>query len=245
MIQELPENPSKILRNAISALNQGKYKKSKLLAYIEIKKNPDNYFALCCYSNSLYFLGGKDNDKMATKYYIKAIKLNLNHPLAHLGLGRLHHTNAMKIHKDYKMFPGGSDMMFLDELAPEKYFEEKHSINVKGFADEECGNRELAISELEKAALFMNEKEIKVELLNMAADLKCIINNEEGIKAYKEIIKIDSTNIQSHFNIAGCYAAIGKKEKAIEEYNFIKTEAPDLVDKLEDIFSEYGLQIEE
>jgi tetratricopeptide (TPR) repeat protein len=245
MIQELPENPSKILRNAISALNQGKYKKSKLLAYIEIKTNPDNYFALCCCANSLYFLGGKDNDKIATKYYIKAIKLNLNHPLAHLGLGRLHHTNAMKIHKDYKMFPGGSDMMFLDELAPEKYFEEKHSIIVKGFADEECGNRELAISELEKAALFMGEKEIKVELLNMAADLKCIINNEEGIKAYKEIIKIDYKNIQSHFNIAGCYAAIGNKKKAIEEYNFIKIEAPDLVVELEDIFSEYSLQIEE
>ena len=245
MIQELPENPSKILKNAISALNQGKYKKSKLLAYIEIKKNPDNYFALCCYANSLYLLGGKDNDKIATKYYIKAIKLNLNYPLAHLGLGRLHHTNAIKIHKDYKMFPGGSDMMFLDELAPEKYFEEKHSINVKGFADEECGNRELAISELEKAALFMGEKEIKVELLNMAADLKCIINNKEGIKAYKEIIKIDSTNIQSHFNIAGCYAAIGNKKKAIEEYNFIKTKAPDLVEKLEDIFLEYSLHIEE
>jgi len=245
MIQELPENPSKILRNAISALNQGKYKKSKLLAYIEIKKNPDNYFALCCYANSLYFLGGKDNDKIATKYYIKAIKLNLNHPLAHLGLGRLHHTNAIKIHKDYKMFPGGSDMMFLDELAPEKYFEEKHSIIVKGFADEECGNRELAISELEKATLFMGEKEIKVELLNMAADLKCIINNEEGIKAYKEIIKIDSANIQSRFNIAGCYAATGKKKKAIEEYEFIRIEAPDLVDKLENIFLEYGLQIEE
>jgi tetratricopeptide (TPR) repeat protein len=205
MIQELPENPSKILENAVLALDKGKYERSKLLAYIEIKKNPDNYFVLCCYANSLYFLGGKDNDKIATKYYIKAINLIPNHPLAHLGLGRLHHTNAMKIHNGYNMFPGGSDMMFLDELAPDKYFEEKHSIIVKGFADEECGNRELAISELEKAALFISEKEIKVELLNMAADLKCIINNKEGIKAYKEIIRIDSKNIQSHFNIAGCY----------------------------------------
>ena len=245
MIQELPENPSKILKNAVLALNKAKYKKSKLLAYIEIKKNSDNYFALCCYANSLYFLGGKDNDKIATKYYIKAINLIPNYPLDHLGLGRLHHTNAMKIHNGYNMFPGGSDMMFLDELAPDKYFEEKHSIIVKGFADEECGNRELAISELEKAALFMSEKEIKVELLNMAAGLKCIINNEEGIKAYKEIMRIDPTNIQSHFNIAGCYAATGKKKKAIEEYNFIKIEAPDLVDKLENIFLEYGLQIEE
>jgi len=245
MIQELPENPSKILKDAVLALNNGNYKKSKLLAYIEIKKNPDNYFALCCYANSLYFLGGKDNDKIATKYYIKAINLIPNHPLAHLGLGRLHHTNAMKIHNGYNMFPGGSDMMFLDELAPNRYFEEKHSIIVKGFADEECGNRELAISELEKAAFFISEKEIKVELLNMAADLKCIINNEEGIKAYQEIMKIDPTNIQSHFNIAGCYAATGKKKKAIEEYNFIKIEAPDLVDKLENIFLEYGLQIEE
>lgn len=33
MIQELPENPSKILRNAISALNQGKDKKSKEYLY--------------------------------------------------------------------------------------------------------------------------------------------------------------------------------------------------------------------
>ena len=243
MIQELPENPSKILKDAVLALNKGNYKKSKLLAYIEIKKNPDNYFALCCYANSLYFLGGKDNDKIATKYYIKAINLMPNHPLAHLGLGRLHHTNAMKIHNGYNMFPGGSDMMFLDELAPDKYFEEKHSIIVKGFADEECGNRELAISELEKAAFFISEKEIKVELLNMAADLKCTINNEQGIKAYKEVIKIDSKNIQSHFNIAGCYAATGKKKKAIGEYNFIKIKAPDLVDKLKNIFSEYGLQI--
>jgi tetratricopeptide (TPR) repeat protein len=149
----------------------------------------------------------------------------------------------MKIHNGYNMFPGGSDMMFLDELAPDKYFEEKHSIIVKGFADEECGNRELAISELEKAALFINEKESKVELLNMAADLKCIINNEEGIKAYKKIIRIDSKNIQSHFNIAGCYVAIGKKKKAIEEYEFIKIEAPDLIDKLKNIFSKYDLQI--
>lgn len=245
MIQELPENPSKILENAVLALDKGKYERSKLLAYIEIKKNPDNYFALCCYANSLYFLGGKDNDKIATKYYIKAINLIPNHPLAHLGLGRLHHTNAMKIHNGYNMFPGGSDMMFLDELAPDKYFEEQHSIIVKGFADEECGNRELAISELEKAALFISEKEIKVELLNMAADLKCIINNEEGIKAYKEIIRIDSKNIQSHFNIAGCYVAIGKKKKAIEEYEFIKIEAPDLIDKLKNIFLKYDLQIKE
>lgn len=29
----------------------------------------------------------------------------------------------------------------------------------------------------------------------MAADLKCMINNKEGIKAYKEIIRIDSKNI--------------------------------------------------
>ena len=245
MIQELPENSSKILQNAVLALNRGKYKKSKLLAYIEIKKNPDNYFALCCYANSLYFIGGKDNDKIATKYYIKAINLIPNHPLAHLGLGRLHHTNAIKIHNGYNMFPGGSDMMFLDELAPVKYFKETHSIIVKGFADEECGNRELSIMELEKAAFFISEKEIKVELLNMAADLKCIINNEEGIKAYKEIIRIDSKNIQSHFNIAGCYAATDKKKKAIEEYNFIRIEAPDLVDKLKNIFLEYGLQIEE
>lgn len=245
MIQELPENPSKILQNAVLALDKGKYEKSKLLAYIELKKNPNNYFGLCCYANSLYFLGGKDNDKIASKCYLKAIKLKSNHSLAYFGLGRLHYTNAMRIHNEYKMFPGGSYMMFLDELAPDQYFEEKHSITVKGFADEECGNRELAIMGLEKAALFISEKEIKVELLNMAADLKCIINNKEGIKAYKEIIRIDSKNIQSHFNIAGCYAAIDKKKEAIEEYEFIRIEAPDLVDKLKNIFLEYGLQIEE
>jgi tetratricopeptide (TPR) repeat protein len=245
MIQELPENPSKILENAVLALNKEKYRKSKLLAFIELKKNPNNYFGLCCYANSLYYLGGKDNNKIASQCYIKAIKLKPNHPLAHLGLGRLHYTNVMRIHNEYNIFPGGSNMMFLDELAPDNYFEEKHSITIKGFADEECGNRELAIMELEKAAFFIIEKEIKVELLNMIADLKCTINNEEGINAYKEIIRIDSKNIQARFNIAGCYIATGKKKKAIEEYEFIKIEAPDLIDKLKKVFLEFGLEIEE
>ncbi len=240
-MQELSDNSSKLLKDAIECFYKKQYKKAYWFCKMELMKNRDDYFALCWYANSLYFMGA-NNDRKAASIYKKAIKIYPNHPLAHAGLGRIHYSNALKIHNEFSMFPGGSWAMFADEMSPENG-EDVHKISIPGYADSRVGNREIAIKELETAADLSDEKQDKIDLLFMIAVLYCTFNNKLAIKIYKRILKLDPPNIDVHYHLAGCYAAIGDSKSALSEFEYIKENAPELTKDLKSILDRFGTPI--
>lgn len=147
--------------------------------------------------------------------------------------------------------------MFADESDPE----EPSILKRKGFADYEYGNRKVAMKELEKAANLASDIDDKVELLLMAAEIHCIINNEDGTKAYKKILRIAPDCIPAHFHLAGCYAATyylhkqspptsyygehfsGNDKLALKEYKFIKEGAPELATDLESVLADFNIKV--
>ena len=237
-LQELPKNPSWLLRKAVRAFYKEHYKTAKWLACIANLRNPNDYFTLCWYANGLYF-SEAHNDHKAASLYMRAIEINPSHPLAHAGLGRIHYSNACRIIKEYKMFPGGPNIMFADELSPG----DESLIRVKGFADFECGNIEIAIKELEQAADLASDADDKVELLCMAAELHASMNNKSGIKAFKKILDIEPKHIPAHFHLAGCYVATGHRELALQEYEFIQENAPDIATDLAVVLADYDVDV--
>lgn len=238
-MQDLPDNPDELLSRAVEAFDKEEYKKSFRLCRKKLRRDPNDYFALCWYANSLYFLG-KDNDLKAASLYNQAIRINPDHPLAHAGLGRIHHGNVIRIVRQYSMFPGGAEVMFWDESSPGK----ESQLGIGGFADVECGNRKVAIYELEKAADLSRDRNDKVILLAMAADIHCIISNEDGIKAYKKLLNIAPDYIPAHVDLAGCYAATGKHKLALQEYKFVKKNAPKLAAGLKSTLARYDIDVE-
>jgi tetratricopeptide (TPR) repeat protein len=200
---------------------------------MELLRSPNNYFALCWCANSLYF-SGKDHE--AASLYERAIKVNPEHPLAHAGLGRIHYGNALRIHQEYRIFPGGSWVMFADEINPED-LENKKKILIPGYADSQVGNRQIAIKELEKAAALSNEKQDKVDLLYMEAVIHCIIDNKQAIKAYKRVLRLDPEHIHARYDLAGCYAALGDSKSALHEYEYLKEHAPEEASDLEPLLT--------
>jgi len=215
-LQELSDNSSKRLKDAVKSFNDKQYKKACWFCRVELMRNHDDYFALCWYANSLYFMG-TNNDQKAASIYKKAIRVNPNHPLAHAGLGRIHYSNALKIHNEFSIFPGGSWAMFADEMSPEDE-EDVNKISIPGYADSRVGNREIAIKELETAADLSVETQDKIDILSMVAMLYCTFNNKPAIEIYKKILKLDSHNIVAHYHLAGCYAAIGDSKNALHEF---------------------------
>lgn len=75
----------------------------------------------------------------------------------------------------------------------------------------------------------------------MAAEVRCIIDNRDAIKAYKRVLQIAPNCITAHFNLAGCYAATHKRKLALQEYEFLKNNAPELVDDLESVLGKFGV----
>jgi tetratricopeptide (TPR) repeat protein len=240
-LQELPDNPSWLLKQALRAFDKKHYRCVSWLCWVEICRNPNNYFALCQYAQSLHHLG-KANDHKAASLYKRAIEIRPAHPLAHAGLGLIHYENAIRIHQEYKTFPGGDWVMFADEKSPED--KNKFSL-ITSYADSQVGNRKIAIKELEEAANLTNDRDDKVPLLDMAAEIRCIINNEDGIKAYKNILRIAPDYSPAHFDLAGCYAATGRRELALQEYKFIKENAPDIASDLAAVFAGFGIKVNE
>ena len=220
--------------------------------------NQKNYFELCKKAHSLY-LKGKDREAVAL--YKRAITINPSHPLAHEGIGLIHHTNAQKIYREYSMFPGGDWLMFGNEMSPEE--DEDNRILGTSPADLRFGNRKIAIKEFEEAANLSNDIADKVYLLHKAAEIHCIIDIEDGIKAYEQILHIAPDNVPAHFHLAGCYAtSYGsyKRESptnsyykrfsandklALNEYKYIKENAPKLAPDLESILSSVNININE
>jgi tetratricopeptide (TPR) repeat protein len=247
-MQDLPDNPRLLIKQAVRYFDKEQYRLASCLCWIELIINPDDYFALCWYANSLYF-SSKYNDHRAASLYERAIEIKPSHPLAHGGLGRIHYSNVLRIHQEYSIFPGGSWVMFANEKSPENSKNEnKISTSPMSYADSQMGNRKIAIKELEKAAELSSDRSDKVDLLNMAAEIRCIINNKDAIRAYKKILCIAPENIPAHFNIAGCYAATanyisGNKELAIKEYKFIKNNAPEVASDLESILAQFDINI--
>ena len=240
-MQELSENPSWLLRKVVEAFYKDRYKTAKWLVCIENLRNPNDYFTLCWYANALYF-SGSHNDHKAASLYMRAIEINPSHPLAHAGLGRIHYTNALRIIREYKIFPGGPDTMFADELSPTDDRDET-CICVKGFADYECGNREIAIEELKHAADLVDDADDKVELLCMAAELLAEMNNKTGIIAFRKILDINLNYNPAHFHLAGCYAATGQHKLALQEYEFIKDNAPEIATDLATLLANYNVDV--
>ncbi len=246
-MQELPNNPSWLLTKAVRAFYKEHSRRTACLCWMELRRNPKDYFALCWYANSLYFLG-KHNDHKAPSLYKQAIEINPSHPLAHAGLGRIHYSNALRTHQEYpsSIFPGGSWVMFADEKLPEAS-ENKKKISISGYADFEVGNRKIAIKELETAADLSNDDEDKIELLYMAAVIHCIINNKQAIKAYKRVLRVgpelNPTHIRAHYDLAGCYAVVGDHRHALLEYRYLKEYAPEEVSKLESVLTDFNIEL--
>jgi len=257
-LQELPDNPSWLLRQAAHAFDKRHYLCASWLCRIAIHRNPNNYFALCKYAQSLYHLG-KEHDHKAASIYKRAIEMNPTHPLAHAGLGLIHYENAKRIYEGYSMFPGGSWLMFADEKSPEN--ENEFSL-ITSYADSQVGNRKIAIKELEEAANLTSDKNDKLSLLEMAAEIHCIMNIAGGMKAYKRILGIAPDYVPAHFYLAGCYAESyyrhkqspptsyygehfsGNDKLAIKEYKFVKENAPDLASDLESILAHFNIKID-
>lgn len=214
---------------------------AKWLVCIEKLRNRNDYFTLCWYANTLYF-SGAHNDYKATSLYMRAIEINPSHPLAHAGLGRIHYANVLRIIREYRIFPGGPDIMFADELSP-TYDRDETCIRVKGFADYECGNRGIAVKELKLAADLVDDADDKVDLLCMAAELIAGMNNKTGIKEFKKILDIDPNCTPAHFHLAGCYAATGQHELALQEYKFIKDNAPEIAKDLSTLLANYNVDV--
>lgn len=240
-MQELPKNPSWLLRKVVQAFYKEHYKTAKWLACIENLRNPKDYFTLSWYANALYF-SGAHNDYKAASLYVRAIKINPSHPLAHAGLGRIHYTNALRIIREYRIFPGSPDIMFADELSPTDDRDES-CIRVKGFADYECGNRGIAVKELKLAADLVDDASDKLDLLCMAAELLAGMNNKTGIKEFKKILDIDPNCAPAHFHLAGCYAATGQHELALQEYKFIKDNLPEIATDLSTLLANYNVEV--
>lgn len=258
-MQELPDNPSWLLKQAVRALEKNHYQRARWLCWMELCRTPNNYFALCWYAHSLYHL--RSHDQTAASLYKRAIEINPSLPLAHAGLGMIHHSSALRIHEEYKIFPGGSWVMFRDESDPEEPSSkgQKPCLSISGFADDECGNRKIAIKELEEAAELISDTDNKVKLLSMAAEIHCIISNVDGIKAYKKILRIAPDYIPAHFHLAGCYAFTyylhkqspptsyygdrfsGNDKLALKEYKFIKENAPELATDLESVLADFNI----
>ncbi|TRZ49762.1 MAG: hypothetical protein D4S01_07965 [Dehalococcoidia bacterium] len=236
-MQELPDNPSWLLKQAVRAFDKEHYGRARWLCWMELRRNPNDYFTLCWYANSLYHLG-RPNDRKAACLYEQAIDINPTHPFAHTGLGTIHYSNAKRIHQEYSIFPGGSWVMFANEKSPEN----KSKISfITSYADSQVGNRKIAIKELEEAANLASDRDDKVQLLDMAAEIHCIIDNKDGIKAYKEVLRIAPDYIPAHFHLAGCYAATGKRELALQEYKFIKENAPEVATDLESVLAHFNI----
>ena len=267
-MQELPDNPSWLLKQAIRSCREEHYTLARLLCWVELRRKPNDYFALCWYANSLYF-SGRHNDRRAASVYERAIEINPVHPLAHAGLGRIHHSNVLRIHEDYKIFPGGEFLMFMGEKSPKKSPEDSGdkniiSLTIPSYADSQVGNRRIAIAELEEAANLASDRDDKVQLLDMAAQIHCIIGGssyEDAIRAYKKILHIAPNYIPAHFHLAGCYAATYYLHKqspptsyygehfsdndklALKEYKFIKENAPELASALETVLANFDIHI--
>jgi tetratricopeptide (TPR) repeat protein len=254
--QQPSDNSSWLLKQALRAFDKKHYWCASWLCWVEMRRNPNSYFALCHYAQSLYHLG-KAYDHKAAALYKRAIEIKPSHPLAHEGLGLIHYENARRIHQEYSMFPGGSWLMFADEKSPEN--ENKISL-ITSYADYEVGNRKIAIKELEEAANLTSDRDDKVGLLNMAAEIHCIINIEDGIKAYNNILRIAPGYVPAHFHLAGCYADTYNRHKqspptsyygehfsgndklALKEYKFVKENAPELASDLESVLARFNIK---
>ena len=107
-LQELGANPSWfpswLLRQAARAFDKRHYWRASWLCRTAIHRNPNNYFALCKYAQSLYHLS-KHHDRKAADIYKRAIEMNPTHPLAHSGLGLIHYTNAKRMYEESSKFP--------------------------------------------------------------------------------------------------------------------------------------------
>lgn len=257
-LQKSPDNPSWLLKQAVRAFDKKQYWRASWLCRIAVHRNPNDYFALCKYAESLYHLG-KQHDREAASVFKRAIEVNPTHPLAHEGLGLIHYTNAKRIYEEYSTFPGGTWLMFADEKSPE---DENESSLITSYADSQVGNRKIAIKELEEAANLTSDKNDKVPLLEMAAEIHCITNLTDGIEAYKRILDIAPDYVPAHFYLAGCYAESyhrhkqspptsyygehfsGNDKLAIKEYKFVKDNAPDLASDLESILARYNIKID-
>jgi len=238
-MEEMPPNASWFLRKAVAAFYAKRYRLARLLFLVKLLFQPRDYYTLCWYANAQYF-SGPTNDHDAERNWRKAIRIDHDNALAHAGLGKMYHSNAMRISEGYRMFPGGSGVMFSDELDSNGP-RESGEVRIPGFADAHCANRKVGVRELEFAAELTDDVEDKVALLTMAAQLHCLIDNRSAVSAYKKVLALDSHNEQARFDLAACYAALGRKRQAVEQYKALAELNAELAPQLRDVLSRYGV----
>ncbi|HUT59462.1 MAG TPA: hypothetical protein VNA25_16555, partial [Phycisphaerae bacterium] len=194
-----------------------------------------------CYANSTYFCSkwtafcpaGTAGDRRACSYYQKAIRIKPDEALAHMGLGRIHYSNCLRIEKEWDIFPEGRELAFAYEKDPdEPDSDSSNLVSLLSEADQRCANRKVAIKELERGASLTGDLEDKVGCLTMAAEMRCRLSNADGISAFRATIRLAPEHLPSHFHLGCLYAAAGKLEDALTELDFVKANSPELADKM-------------
>lgn len=56
---------------------------------------------------------------------------------------------------------------------------------------------------------------------------------EAAITSYKEVVRLNPNYARAHFNLGLVYAKLGDYQKALEEYRWLKDQAPALAEKLD------------
>lgn len=190
-MERLPRNATWLLRRAVRAAASGHHRTAAWLCWLRLRgsANPEDYFTLCCYPQSLYLLG-RHNDHKAADLYKRAIRLNPQHALAHAGLGTIHHSNASRIAQEVWGFPGEPQLTLLDGISPEDLYADGESTQalIPGVADEECANAKIATYELERAAKLCKGKDEKAQLLLMAAQVHAVLDKERGRVAVQAVL---------------------------------------------------------
>jgi len=186
---------------------------------------------------------GHRNDRKAERLFLKAIEVDSSSALAHFGLGRVHHGNAIKLSERYSFAPGSQEIVFHNEVSAEEYLSQSGPRSFS-MGDHGVGNRNVAIYELRKAAEMTDDVDERVAFLYMIAEVQCTKSNEEAINTYQRILSLTPDDLDAHFHIAGCHAALGNVEQARQEFDIIKKQAPDMVQDLKDTLAHFGICVD-
>ena len=174
---------------------------------------------------------------------MRAINRNPCNPLAHIGLGLLHKRNVLKLSNQYRFVPGSQHIVFNNERSAEDYLSGKPKRNFS-MGDGACGNRNIAISALNKAFDQCDDPEDKVNILFWIAEVECTQSNEKAIQTYEQILHLSPDNRSARLHLLGCYATIEDTMKTLEYYHLIQDDSPELEPEARTIMNQFKIAYE-
>ncbi|MCD6599554.1 MAG: hypothetical protein J7L19_03175 [Dehalococcoidia bacterium] len=110
-------------------------------------------------------------------------------------------------------------------------------IPIAGYA-----NKKMAIRKLEEVANSLQDRDEKTQYLLSAAEIQLHISKKASIQAYRRILDIDPDCVLAHFNLAVCYADVGKQQLARQEYHFVEKHDLEAAQELATIFEQLGVR---